>query len=270
MVVSPRDFLGNDARVSVLIDRDQRCWLSEAINNIFLPHEAALIQSIPLSLCECEEKIFWSHSPDGTYSVKSRYRVLMEEELKGEPSALDLTPTRRLWKGVWGLRVPNRVKTVLWRAGSDALPSRANLKKRKIINEDLCPGCNLESETTHHALWLCPALSSVWEVRWTPLPRDWVKVNFDRAIFKEKNLAGLGGVIRNDQGHVMATFTQTIPLPTSVEMVEVLAARSAIGFAKELSLNQVLIEGDSEVIIKALTKGGMDSSSFGHIIKDIS
>ena len=65
----------------------------------------------------------------------------------------------------------------------------------------------------------------------------WVKVNFDEATFKEKNLANLGGIIRNNRGLVMATFTQTIPLPISAEMVEVLAARNAIGLAQELSLN---------------------------------
>ena len=65
----------------------------------------------------------------------------------------------------------------------------------------------------------------------------WVKVNFDGATFKEKNLAGMGGIIHNDRGVVMAAFIQTIPLPTSVKMVEVLATRSAIGLAQELSLN---------------------------------
>ena len=47
----------------------------------------------------------------------------------------------------------------------------------------------------------------------------------------------MGCVVRNDEGLVMAAFTQIILLPTSVEMVEVLATRSAIGFAQELSLN---------------------------------
>ena len=57
-VVSPRDFLGCDARVAMLIDRDQNYWMKETIDNIFLPHEAALIQSIPLSLRECEDQFF--------------------------------------------------------------------------------------------------------------------------------------------------------------------------------------------------------------------
>ena len=67
----------------------------------------------------------------------------------------------------------------------------------------------------------------------------------------------------------MAAYTQSIPLPTLVEMVEVLAARSVIGFARELNYDQVLIEGDSKVIINAINKGGFSSSSFEHIIRDI-
>ena len=114
-----------------------------------------------------------------------------------------------------------------------------------------------------------PTSRSVISTRWSPPPPGWVKVNFDGGTFKERNLAGLGGVIHNNKGLIMAAFTQTIPLPTSVEMVEVLAARSALVLANELSLNQVQLEGDSEIIINALSKGGKDSSSFGHILLDI-
>ena len=353
--ISPRDFLGSDAKVSVLIDNDHRCWMKETINNIFLPHEAALILSIPLSLSSCEDWLFWPHNPDGSYSVRSGYRWLMEEELKEEPLTSDLSTTRSIWKGVWSSRVPNRVKTMLWRAGSDTLPSKTNLLKRKIITDDLCPSCKLKSETIFHALWSCPALAPVWSSkfawlmkltkecsslleifhccqihsdcfnlfamiasqlwirrnklrvgdcvaplvkivglatdcllefqsaqsspqphskpvlasRWSPPPPGWVKINFDGATFNDRNLAGLAGVIRNDRGLVMATFTQTIPLPISVEMVEVLAARNALVSAQDLNLTQVQLEGDSEIIINALSSGGRDSSSYGHILKDI-
>ena len=96
-----------------------------------------------------------------------------------------------------------------------------------------------------------------------------MKVNFDGVIFREKSLAGLGCIIRNNKDLVMAAFTQIIPLPTSVETVEVLVVRSAIGFAQELSLDHIILEGDSEITINALSKEGWESSSFGHIIKDI-
>nr|POF12444.1 putative ribonuclease h protein [Quercus suber] len=293
--------------------------MNEAVDNIFLPHEAALILSIPLNLSICVDQVFWPLNPDGSYSVRSGYRWLLEEELKEMPSTSDLSTTKRIWKGVWSLRVLNRVKTLVWRAGLNLLPSRANLKKRKIVSDDLCRDCKLKSETILHALWSCSALSPVWTPKfswflektktcmsmldiiqccqdhgdnadlfamiishlwtrrnklgvgeWSPPPLGWAKVNFDGAMFKDKNLARLSGVIRNDKGLIMATFTHTIPLPTSVEMVEVLAARSALSLAKDLCLNKVQLESDSEVIVNALSKGGMDSSSFGHVVKDIS
>ena len=67
----------------------------------------------------------------------------------------------------------------------------------------------------------------------------------------------------------MAAFSQPIPLPTSVETVEVLAARSAVCLARDLNLGQVIFEGDAEVIIKAINSRGFSSSSFGQIIRDI-
>ena len=67
----------------------------------------------------------------------------------------------------------------------------------------------------------------------------------------------------------MAAFSQPIPLPTSIETVEVLAARSAVCLARDLNLGQVIFERDAEVIIKAINSGGFSSSSFGHIIRDI-
>ena len=67
--------------------------------------------------------------------------------------------------------------------------------------------------------------------------------------------------IYNDKGLVMAAFSQPIPLPTSVETVEVLAARSVVCLARDLNLGQVIFEGDAEVIIKTINSGGFSSST---------
>ncbi|XP_075633885.1 uncharacterized protein LOC142606414 [Castanea sativa] len=97
----------------------------------------------------------------------------------------------------------------------------------------------------------------------------WVKVNFDGAVLQGSDEAGLGTIFRNDSGLVMATLTQVIPLPTSVEMVEVLAARRALIFAKELGFDRVILEGDSEIAIRAMKSEDYSSAPFGHIILDI-
>ncbi|XP_065630291.1 uncharacterized protein LOC136067860 [Quercus suber] len=105
--------------------------------------------------------------------------------------------------------------------------------------------------------------------KWLPPPPDWVKANFDGATFQESGVAGLGIIIRNDCGLVMAALTQVIPLPTSVEIVEVLAARRALIFAKELGFDHVILEGDSEIAIRAMNSEDYSAAPFGHIISDI-
>ena len=35
------------------------------------------------------------------------------------------------------------------------------------------------------------------------------------------------------------------------------------------AFNKIIVEGDSEIIIKALSSDGLSSSSFGHIVQDI-
>ena len=56
--------------------------------------------------------------------------------MKDSPNTSDLSLTKKVWKGIWSLRIPNRVKTLMRRAGSDALPTRVNLRKRRLLIDD--------------------------------------------------------------------------------------------------------------------------------------
>nr|XP_023881687.1 uncharacterized protein LOC111994059 [Quercus suber] len=82
-------------------------------------------------------------------------------------------------------------------------------------------------------------------------------------------MAGLGVVIRNGEGLVLATLSEQIEKPPSVEILELLAARRAITFAAESGHSQVVCEGDSESMVNALRRPGMENSMGGHIIQDI-
>ena len=52
-------------------------------------------------------------------------------------------------------------------------------------------------------------------------------------------------------------------------MVEVLATRRALVFAKELGFNRVIVEGDSANTITSINGGHMDRSALGHVLLDI-
>ena len=138
---------------------------------------------------------------------------------------------------------------------------------------DLCLLNSLAREVLlefQHAHLVVPSpLSPRHQSKWEPPPIDWFKINFDGAVFQDKNEAGLGIIIRNDHGLVMVALTQVIPLPTSVEMVEVLAARRALIFAKELTFDHINLEVDSNIAIRTMKSDVFFAASFGHILSDI-
>ena len=171
-VLSSPEFLGMDAKVAVLIDGVNRSWLCEVIDNLFLPHEAKMIKSIPISLVECDDKIFWPLTANGEYSVKTGYRLLSQLAASDIPSPSDISQSKQIWNAIWNLNVPNRIKIFLWRAGLNALPSRMNLVKRKVLCDPICPSCGVERETILHALWSCPALAEVWSIHFAWLSRQ--------------------------------------------------------------------------------------------------
>ena len=90
------------------------------------------------------------------------------------------------------------------------------------------------------------------------LQRACSKLIFDGTTFDNLALAGLGVVIRDEQGMIIAALSQQIPLPSSVNMVEALATRRALIFAQEISISSVEVEGDSLQVIRAINKKEQD------------
>ena len=105
--------------------------------------------------------------------------------------------------------------------------------------------------------------------KWSPPPSATLKTNFDGAMFGQLDEVGIGIVIRNSEGKVMAAFTEKIQKPSSVEILELLAVRHAFLFSAETRFSSSIFEGDSESVVKSLQGWGLENSQGGHIIKDI-
>ena len=58
--------------------------------------------------------------------------------------------------------------------------------------------------------------------------------------------------MRDAEGMIIAALSQNIHLPSSVDLVEALAARRAILFAQEICLAHVEVEGDSLKVITTI------------------
>lgn len=127
------------------------------------------------------------------------------------------------------------------------------------------PFITLDKILKHSQERLIKALSSLatssfhWsqqQTSWSPLEFPWYKINFDGATFAEDNKASLGVVIQNNEGLVNASLTQKLPLPSTVIEVEVLAVRRVLELALEIVFDNIILEGDLEILFKALKNGG--------------
>ena len=72
-------------------------------------------------------------------------------------------------------------------------------------------------------------------------------------------------VFRDHTGQVIAALSQKIHLVQMFELAEALAARMAVGFALELSLFNVELEGDCSRVISTLNASKSCNTLFAHV-----
>ena len=71
--------------------------------------------------------------------------------------------------------------------------------------------------------------------------------------FKELGCCGIGVVVRNDKGQLMGALSKLIPYPLGALEIEAKAAEIGTTFAWELGLREIILEGDSQTIMAAIT-----------------
>lgn len=147
-VVTTPSFFSTSAKVAELLDRELGWWNVLLIDNLFLPFEAQRIKSIPICMTPQDDILIWSKSTSGMYMVKLGYHLLYDLENKKGASGSSSENSKKIWLGVWNLKVPNKVKTFIWRACTNSLPTM----KRKVVNSSLYNNCKMEEETVLHAL----------------------------------------------------------------------------------------------------------------------
>ena len=114
-VVSSRGLSTNVVLVSSLINRETRDWDVNLVRNTFLPHKVEIVLGIPISLRLPDDSLVWAWTPNGRFSVKSAYRAvqkllpkLNQHGERGESS--DGSKSRAIWKLIWNLDCPNKIK----------------------------------------------------------------------------------------------------------------------------------------------------------------
>jgi ribonuclease HI len=263
--------------------------------------------------------------------------------------------------------VPNKVKSFIWRAYYNAIPTASGLYRRKIIQSPKCNICSGPWETVGHILIHCKFAKEIWrtstiklsfkslynlnfddiihsvhsslnkkdfslflciswsiwtarnkrifenikkdpyqitswtsnfllefqsaqskrsssvslpsdpdpkqdrsQARWVPPSCDLYKFIVDASIPKSSNFVGVGAVIRNSSGLVMAALAQNLPGKFTVKEAEALALRYGLSWALEVFLPIHFVESDAKTVVQALERKSSFKNEFGSILSDVS
>ena len=149
--------------VSVLINENTHTWNVEAVHALFSDWEAAAICSIPLPPRPRADRLFWTETTSGLFTVNSLYYLQIQQRaqcLLGEGSWRG--KDAKFWKFLWSLSLPPKVKNFIWRACLGILPTNELLWHRHMRKDGFCSVCGCEMESVVHALWSCSAANDVW------------------------------------------------------------------------------------------------------------
>ena len=78
-----------------------------------------------------------------------------------------------------------------------------------------------------------------------PPPPGYFKVNVDGALFTKSKQFGMGVIMRDKEGNVIAAMCRQLDLPLSVLETEAKAIEIRMKFAEEVGLKDMVFEGDS-------------------------
>ncbi|CAN1144884.1 Putative ribonuclease H protein At1g65750 [Linum perenne] len=151
----------SSTKVSDYINHTQRTWNSEKLRSVFPEEVVKQIMLIPLGPEGYSDQLVWHFESSGNFSVRSCYRHLRAMTVPHNQPA-DVSTTK-LWKWLWQLDLPPKIKYFLWRVCRNAVPTKSGLLRRRCGNSSICLTCNTNEETLEHLLFHCPVSLSFWQ-----------------------------------------------------------------------------------------------------------
>jgi hypothetical protein len=144
--------------VSQLMRPDDREWDEALIKRVLLDHDAEEILKIRIPEIRVEDILTWHYEKSGIFTVRSSYRVALQDFLGEQNIGCTSTSTNgscRIWEKLWSTPVPQKIKNFAWRLANDGLATMQNRKRRHLERDGTCRLCGQEEEDGFHAVIAC-------------------------------------------------------------------------------------------------------------------
>jgi ribonuclease HI len=153
------------SKVAEVIDPISGQWDTEIIQSNFHQIDVNRILQIPLSIDGFDDFLAWHGTRSGRFSVRSAYHTEWRHQFNGVTCRSLITGTpldSQIWRLLWKLQVPAKVKIYCWRILHGLIPLKNILFKRHIGTDGICPICKSEEEDVLHMLFNCPEAELIW------------------------------------------------------------------------------------------------------------
>jgi len=103
------------------------------------------------------DTLVWKAKKKRCYSIRSVYRICIEDIINNGH-------LRKHWylSGIWRLKVPPKVKNLVWRICRDCFPTRVKLWSKGVNFSSTCVMCEDLHEDSYHIPFHCKAAIVVW------------------------------------------------------------------------------------------------------------
>lgn len=153
-------------------------WNQILIESVFSDEDFKRIGDIPLSMTGYKDRLIWTLSKSGQYTVKTGYLVAKDlnkrkahlRQRMGENSRNE--EGSGLWKFLWGLNIKHKIKHFVWKCLHKILPVNEVVKSRTGRGNETCHCCGDQTETIEHMLFYCQHARLIWKaapIQWDGL-----------------------------------------------------------------------------------------------------
>jgi len=149
------------ATVNELINPIDANWDVDLVVSLFLPDDARSILKIPLSQGR-EDMVAWHYNRSGMFSVRSAYHCQWTSKFENEDQTAVNGLDNQVWKRLWKLSIPGKIKIHGWRSLNSLIPCKGILFNRHVIDNAACLLCQTSSEDIKHMMFTCGRAKSIW------------------------------------------------------------------------------------------------------------
>ncbi|KAL0011280.1 hypothetical protein SO802_006388 [Lithocarpus litseifolius] len=171
-----------------------------------------IIKSIPLNFRLPPDSLIWTKNKAGNFTVRSAYFLQRELENASHGNLASSSHSGRkhsFWNSIWSSLIPPKIKSFIWRACTDSLPLRTKFFDKHGLwsRASVYVMEFMEVNKTGLAVPIAP------DRKWSPPLSDSVfKLNLALSQSRSKASVGVGFLIRNSKGEVLAASCERVAL----------------------------------------------------------